>query len=119
MADFPLLSTGAVSQYPAPLVNGQGVQVLRFMDGSDQRYLTQGRSYRQWQIRLDLLNEAEIQQIEEFFSEQQGEYSPFSFVDPFSGAVVPNCRIGAPVLVTEYVGVDAASSSFWVIETNG
>lgn len=119
MATFPLLSSGAVTQYPAPLATGQGAQVIRFIDGSDQRYLTQSKMLRQWQIRLDLLNETEIQQIEAFFVSQSGDYSPFTFPDPFSGASVTNCRLGAPALVSEYLGVGMSSTSFWVIETNG
>jgi len=119
MAAFPLLSTQAVTQYPAPLSTGQGVQVLRFLDATDQRYLIQGRTYRQWEIRLALLNETEIQQIEAFFVSQQGDYGTFDFPDPFSGSIVLNCRIGAPTLSTDYIGVDIGSSSFWVIETNG
>jgi hypothetical protein len=119
MANFPLLSTAAVTQYPAPLTTGQAAKIIRFMDGSDQRYLTQGRSFRQWRIDLSLLNESEVQQIEQFFLTQQGDYSTFVFPDPFSGANVPNCRLGAPELTTNYLGPDAGSTSFWVIETNG
>ncbi len=119
MATFPFLNSGATTQYPAPRVTGQGVQVIRFLDGTDQRCLTQGRQFRRWQIRLDLLNGTELQQIESFFTAQAGDYSAFIFPDPFSGMSVPNCRLGAPSLVTEYVGVDTGSTSFWVIETNG
>jgi hypothetical protein len=119
MADFPILSSGAVTQYPALIAGGQGVQVIRFLDASDQRYLRQPRSFRQWQIRLDLLNESEIQQLEAFFTAQSGDYSPFTFPDPFSGEMVVNCRLAAPGFVTEYIGVDVSSTSFWVIETNG
>jgi hypothetical protein len=119
MATFPILTSGAVTQYPAQITSGQGAQVIRFMDASDQRYLTQPRAYRQWQIRLDLLNENEIQALEAFFTGQSGDYSPFNFPDPFSGTTVPNCRFAAPGFVSEYVGVDVNSTSFWVIETNG
>ena len=119
MANFPALSTGAITQYPAAIVSGQGVQVIRFLDASDQRYLTQPNARRLWLIRLDLLNENEIQALETFFVEQAGDYSTFSFPDPFSGTAVPNCRLAAPSLLTEYVGVDASSTSFWVVETNG
>jgi hypothetical protein len=119
MANFPVLSSGAVMQYPASTVSGQGAQLIRFIDGSDQRYLMQGSALRQWQIRLDLLNEAEMQQLEAFFVSQTGDYSPFVFPDPFSGSMVANCRFAAPGFLTEYVGVDAGSTSFWVIETNG
>jgi len=119
MATFPVLSSGAVTQYPALIASGQGAQVIRFLDASDQRYLTQPRAYRQWQIRLDLLNENEIQALEEFFVAQSGDYSPFNFPDPFSGTTVANCRLASPGFVSEYVGVDVSSTSFWVIETNG
>ncbi len=119
MANFPILSSGAVTQYPIGLTSGQGARVIRFLDGSDQRYSTQPRALRQWQIRVNLLNESEIQQIEAFFNDVQGDYSPFTFPDPISGANVANCRLAAPGLVTEYVGIDNSATSFWVIETHG
>ncbi|MBV9085441.1 MAG: hypothetical protein JOZ62_22425 [Acidobacteriaceae bacterium] len=74
---------------------------------------------RRWQIRLELLNEAEIAELEQFFAEQQGDYGAFAFPDPFSGAPVPNCRFAAPQFVSEYTGVDESSTVIWVIETNG
>lgn len=119
MAGFPVLQSGAVMQYPAPVTSGQGAQAIRFLDGSDQRYLTQRRQLRQWEIRLDLLNDPEIQQLEAFYAAQSGDYSVFSFPDPFSGAAVPNCRFGAPELLTEYTAAGAHSASLWVIETYG
>ena len=119
MATFPILSSGAITQYPAPLTSGQAAQVIRFLDGSDQRYLTQGKMLRSWEIRLDLLNETEIQMIEAFFTSQDGDFSKFLFPDPFTASIVPNCRLGAPGLLSEYVGVDVSSTSFWVIETHG
>lgn len=119
MASFPVLASGAITQYPAAVSTGQAVQVIRFLDAADQRYIVQPRAYRQWQIRLDLLNENEIQALEAFFLSNRGDYSAFNFPDPFSGAIVPNCRLGAPGFISEYVGVDVSSTSFWIIETNG
>jgi hypothetical protein len=119
MAGFPVLNSGAVAQYPAPLTSGQGAQVIRFIDGSDQRYVTQGRALRQWEIRLDLLNDDEIQQMEAFFLAQNADYATFTFPDPFSLTAVPNCRFGSPQLTTEYVATAVSSTSIWVIETYG
>jgi hypothetical protein len=116
---FPALSSGAIVQYPTSLTTGQAAQVIRFLDGSDQRYLVQGKMLRSWEIRLDLLNETEIQRIEAFFTLQQGDYSPFIFPDPFTGSNIPNCRLGASGLVSDYLGVDANATSFWVLETDG
>lgn len=119
MTAFPLLSSGAVTQYPMPQTSGQAVQVIRFLDGSDQRYLMQGRTFRQWEIQLSLLTDSEMQQLEAFFAAQQGDYTSFVFPDPIGGTNVPNCRFGNPSLVTECAGVNTSSTSFWVIETNG
>lgn len=118
-ATFPSLSSGAVAQYPVSMITGRSAQVIRFLDGTDQRYLQQGKSFRSWQIKLDLLNESEIAQIESFFVAQQGDYLSFSFPDPFSGTVVANCRLASSGMESRYLDVDAASTSLWVIETNG
>ena len=119
MAQFPSLNTGAVAQYPLTANTGQGAQVIRFIDGTDQRYQSQARMLRSWRIRLDLLNEDETSQLETFFIAQQGDYSTFVFPDPISGTPIPNCRFASAGLATEYAGIDAASIDFWVIETNG
>ncbi|MBV8706159.1 MAG: DUF2460 domain-containing protein [Acidobacteriaceae bacterium] len=119
MATFPTLSSGAVTQYPVSVVLGQSVQIIRFLDGSDQRFLNQGRQYRRWQIHLQLLNESEMHQLEAFFLAQAGEYSSFNFPDPFSNQNVPNCRLGAAGIINDFAGVDNCSSTLWVIETNG
>lgn len=119
MATFPTLSTGAVSQYPAPLLTSQNVQAIRFLDGTDQRYMTQGRTYRTWEIRLDLLNEAELAQLETFFVQTAGDYASFGFPDPFTGTVVPNCRFANATLITTYSNTDAGSAVVMVMENNG
>ncbi len=119
MGSFPLLSTGAVTQYPLGIATGQGNRVVRFLDGTDQRYRMQARMFRRWQIHLGLLNESEIQALETFFTGQLGGYSTFVFPDPYSGMEVPNCRFGGDNFLTDYEAADVSRSSFWVIETNG
>jgi hypothetical protein len=119
MATFPSLSTGAVTQYPLINETVQPTQVIRFLDGSDQRFGVLGGRLRQWQVRLDLLTEGEIQQIELFFAEQLGDYMSFDFPDPITGSLVPNCRFTAPELITEYLGVHSDSTSFWISECRG
>ena len=119
MATFPSLKTGVVTQYPLEVMTGQASQVIRFLDGTDQRYLTHPRALRAWQIHLDLLDEDEINSLETFFRGQLGGYSSFVFPDPVSGSGVPFCRFGEDLLLTEYQEVDNGASSFWVIETYG
>lgn len=119
MAQFPLLSSGAVLQYPAPLIVGRQAHIIQFVDGSDQRFAARGLRLRSWQIKLHLLNEAETAALEAFFVEVGGEYTAFAFPDPISGASVPNCVLGASTFTTEYLAVDISSTSFWVLETAG
>jgi hypothetical protein len=117
--EFPLLSSGAVTQYGAPVGLVLPAQVIRFLDGTDQRFLACGKVFRRWAIDLRLLNESEIASMEDFFTAMSGEYLTFSFPDPISGTSVPNCRIGAPELISDYQDVDIAATSMWVVETNG
>jgi hypothetical protein len=119
MATFPLLKTGAVAQYPFETTSGQGSQVLRFIDGTDQRWLTHGSTLRAWRIQLDLLDEDEISSLEAFFRGQLGGYSKFTFPDPYSGTNVPACRFAEDSLVTDYADTDHCAVAFWVIETYG
>jgi hypothetical protein len=119
VANFPLLKTGAVAQYPLEIASGQASEVIRFSDGTDQRFPIRGRMLRRWRIDLTLLNEDELRALEAFFEAQLGAYSPFVFPDPYSGAPVAGCRFAADQLSTDYEGVDTGSMSLWVIETDG
>ena len=119
MANFPLLSSGAVVQYPTPLVVGRQAHVIQFVDGSDQRFAARGSRLRSWQIQLTLLNESETAALESFFEEQGGEYETFTFPDPIGQAPVPNCVLGSPTFTTHYLSTDIGSASFWVLETVG
>jgi hypothetical protein len=119
MNTFPKLASNAVTQYPAVLQSSHAVQVLEFLDSSDQRFLLQPKSLRLWRVNLNQLNDAEILAIENFFSNQQGEYSTFIFADPFSGTDVVNCRFATPDLISTYSDVNNTSTSCWVMETNG
>lgn len=119
MLTFPTLSTGAVAQYPLPLSVSSPAQTIRFIDGADQRFRTRAGGLRTWRITLEFLNEDEIYQLEAFFESVQGQYSSFLFPDPYTGQLVPNCRMGEWSLTTDYLAVDLGAASLWVIESHG
>jgi hypothetical protein len=119
MLTFPALGTGAVAQYPLPISYTSPVEIIRFIDGTDQRFMARGKMLRTWHIQLSFLNEDEISQMEQFFESLEGQYSPFAFPDPYSGQTVPNCRMGESSLVTDYLSEDLSSLTFWVVESNG
>jgi hypothetical protein len=93
MAHFPKLKTGAVMQYPGVRRLRFAGQVVRFVDGGEQRYRDYGTPLRSWEIRLDLLEEGELADLEEFFLANQGQAGSFSFVDPWSGTEYPDCSV--------------------------
>ena len=94
MATFPKLKTGAILQYPAARGLRFANQVVRFLDGREQRFRT-GPAMRRWEIRLDFLDESEMAEIDQFFLENQGVFGSFSFTDPWDGTEYPNCSLEA------------------------
>lgn len=104
MATFPQLKTGAVMQYPAVKSVKYSNDVLRFLDGTEQRYRDCGSPLHQWQIRLDLLDETELSALEQFFVEEQGAFGSFAFTDPWDGTEYPDCSMDQDALELSLAG---------------
>ncbi len=104
MADFPRLKTGAVAQYPAQRVTHYSTQVLRFVDGSEQRYREFGAPLRRWVIRLSALSDEEVDALEAFFVEEQGGYGTFRFTDPWDDTEYAECSLEEPEAYFDYTG---------------
>ena len=104
MSDFPTLKTGAVMQYPAQRSIEFVTQVLRFVDGSEQRFAGYSAPLRTWVIRLDMLDEDEINQLTSFFTLQEGAAGTFSFTDPWDSSVYPTCSFAGDGMVTTFRG---------------
>jgi hypothetical protein len=119
MTTFPQLSTGAVAQYPLSRGTSYDIDIVRFLDGSQQRCLVRGKKLRRWLISLSQLNENELASVEQFFDAVQGNAGLFTFTDPVSGEAVQNCRISNPSILTQYVAVGSGSAGIWIEETNG
>ncbi len=93
MSAFPRLKTGAVTQYPVSRVLSRPTEVLRFVDGTDQRYRARAGTGRRWVVNLELLDDTEIARLREFFEGAQGRYGTFSFEDPWTGNVHTDCSL--------------------------
>ena len=105
MANFPSLKTGVVAQYPAERTRQFSTQVFRFLDGSEQRARGFGAPLRRWAIRLELLDEAELVRLEEFFLEQGGRAGSFVFTDPWDGVQYPDCSFESDELAALFRGL--------------
>lgn len=95
MSQFPTLKTGAVMQYPARRSVQFSSTVVRFVDGSEQRYRLYQTPLHRWTVQLDLLDDSELQQLREFFRSQSGQFGSFSFTDPWDGMVYATCTLAS------------------------
>jgi phage-related protein len=116
VASFPALKTGAVAQYPSDRARRYSTRVLRFLDGGEQRFAGFGAPLKRWLIRLELLDEAELAGLEDFFVEQGGQSGTFTFTDPWDGTVHTNCSFEGDTMTADYRGRGDGAASVVVKE---
>ena len=109
MAAFPVLSTGAVAQYPSSRVVEVPVRVLRFLDGREQRFPGTSGPGRRWVVRLSCVSDSELAAIEAFFAGQQGRNGSFSFTDPWDETLYPDCSFDNDELSVALTAEDRGS----------
>lgn len=119
MATFPQLRTDAVMQYPAERELRFTNQVLRFVDGSEQRYRGFGATLRRWVVRLDLLDEAEEAALSEFFTANQGGFGSFAFTDPWDGTEYADCSLEGDEFAAQWNGEMRAQAALIIRENRG
>jgi Conserved hypothetical protein 2217 (DUF2460) len=119
MAMFPILKTKAVAQYPAGKAISFQNQVLRFVDGMEQRYRDSAGPLHRWVIALSELDESEMAAVEIFFAANQGRFGNFAFTDPWDGTQYPNCSLQADELAMNLAGEMRGKTSLTVVENRG
>jgi hypothetical protein len=119
MATFPALKTHAVMQYPATKTIAFRNQVLRFVDGTEQRYRDSAGPLHRWVIRLQELDETELAAVEEFFRANQGRFGDFEFTDPWDGQQYSNCSLQEDELEMVAAGEMRGKTSLTILETRG
>jgi Conserved hypothetical protein 2217 (DUF2460) len=117
MSTFPRLKTGAVAQYPAGRSVTYATDVFRFLDGSEQKYRQLGAAGKRWVVDLQLLDDAELSEISEFFQAQQGRFGTFSFEDPWDGTVHDDCSFADDALMVS-LAAEARGALKLVIKEN-
>jgi Conserved hypothetical protein 2217 (DUF2460) len=117
MTDFPVLKTGAVIQYPAEKAIRFSTQVIRFVDGSEQRFRDFDVSLRRWIIRLDTLDETELGALRNLFRTQRGAAGTFSFTDPWDGTTYDKCNLESDEMVEDFLNEGKSRTTLVVRET--
>jgi phage-related protein len=116
---FPTLKTGAALQYPAQRSLDFSTVALQFVDGSEQRFRNYEAPLRQWEVRLQLLDQAELHQIQEFVRTMSGQAEDFCFTDPWDGTVYSSCRLGGDALTGVLAGEWSGTTVLTVLENRG
>jgi|SRR5579859_1814280 len=115
-AAFPTLKTGAITQYPTTKTTQYSSIVSRFLDGSDQRYRDYSAPLRRWIIQLNMLDDAELNELDYFFNTQQGRFGTFSFIDPWTQTTIPSCTVEQDTLDYELSGELRGGTSLVIVE---
>jgi len=103
-------------QYPAVQSITYLTGIVSFIDGSDQRYRDYSQPLRRWIIRLSLLADSELEQLDTFFSNQEGQYGTFSFTDPWTSIEYPDCSIDVSALPLYFVRENRGEGTLIVME---
>jgi len=119
MASFPTLKTSAVAQYPASKAVRFQNQVVRFVDGTEQRYRDCAGPLHQWVIRLNDLDETEMAALEQFLESSQGRFGSFSFKDPWDNQTYSNCSFADDAMDLTLVEEMRGATTITVRENRG
>lgn len=116
MTTFPKLKTAAVAQYPAGKRITFSNCILRFLDGTEQRYRESPGPLHRWEIRLNALDESEIAALDGFFWTNQGCLGNFTFTDPWDGTAYTNCSLASDEMALTSLGEMSGKTSLTVVE---
>lgn len=116
MADFPVLKSGAVAQYPSTKTQVHKTAIFRFVGGGEQRFPLSSGRLRRWAIHLELLDEEELVRLEEFFLAQAGAAGSFSFFDPWDEVEYADCSFEDDNFAMAIAGVGNAGTRVIVRE---
>jgi hypothetical protein len=100
MPSFPRLNTGAVAQYPSERVIAFRTNVMRFLDGSEQRFRSAKGPAHRWLVRMSQVSAEEMAMLEEFFEALAGRFGSFSFTDPWDGTEYADCSLDGDEFAT-------------------
>jgi phage-related protein len=115
VSSFPVLRSGKSAQYPSEFEFETETGILRFVDGSEQRYPVRRRR-RRWVLRYRDLDEGELRLLEEFVIAQSGGSGTFAFTDPETGVIHPACRLDARPVVLRSEGRERNAVEITVVE---
>ena len=119
MSAFPVLNSGAVLQFPASRTLSYSTDIVQFIDGSEQKYRAYARPIHTWEIKLDALEEDEVQRVMAFVQQVRGPLDTFAFTDPWDGVAYPSCRLASETASAEFLEPSRARTRLVIRENRG
>lgn len=113
---FPKLKTSAVAQYPATKTVAFQNSILRFVDGTEQRYRGSAGPLHRWKVRLNELDEGELAAMDCFFRSNQGRLGNFTFTDPWDGTTYLSCSLDCDELEMTSSGEMRGKTELTIVE---
>jgi len=103
-------------QYPAQKSTVFSTVVLRFVDGTEQRFAGYVGPLRQWLIRLELLDQGEVNDLASFVLLNNGAGGTFAFTDPWDGTVYSNCSFRSDSMAVTFTGESQIATNLTVTQ---
>lgn len=113
---FPRLKTAAVQQYGSSVSSRFETRVLRFVDGTEQRFPVQKGAGKRWVLRYTQLAEGELAALDDFFLAMQGPSQEFAYEDPETGVRYERCRLIRENLVLHLDAEHGGSLEIEIVE---
>ena len=118
MSVFPTLKTGAVTQYPSRRSVQFSTVALQFLDGTEQRFRGYQAPLHEWVIQLSQLDQSELQLLQEFFRDLDGQANNFTFTDPWDATTYASCSFSKDQMEAVLAG-EWNASTVLTIQENG
>lgn len=114
MPNLPSLQSGSTVQYPFVTSLRYSTGIIRFVDGSEQRFSQTGDAQRTWTVALRDLNPSETEAVAAFV--ESSDNQAFTFHDPVTGEVHSQCRLFVEPVAVEYADEQRAHLSLTIVE---
>jgi hypothetical protein len=114
MPNLPSLQSGSTVQYPFVTSLRYSTGIIRFVDGSEQRFSHTRGVHRTWTVGLRDLNPSEIEAVAAFAT--SSDKQAFTFYDPVTGEVHSQCTLLAQPVTVEHADEQRAHLSLTIVE---
>ena len=113
---FPLLSSGALTQFPFTLKRRTIQAHCDMESGLRYSYYWDAADLVGWDLVYSCITDAERNALKAFWDSVGGSWDTFSFTDPQTAVVYPYCRFDGDEFTYQQLGPDQNSLKLSIVE---